>query len=108
PPASASKPPTPLVAPPPPPPPPPPGGVHADAPRGPGALVVGVYASGPGHRAGLARGDTLLAFGGARIRSAADLAARVAAVRPGRAVTVTVRHASGGRQTLPVRPGVVT
>ncbi|CAM5716551.1 hypothetical protein SALBM135S_08152 [Streptomyces alboniger] len=38
-----------------------------DAPRGPGALVVGVHVPGPGHTAGLVRGDTLLAVGGTRV-----------------------------------------
>ncbi|WP_245001649.1 PDZ domain-containing protein [Streptomyces alfalfae] len=79
-----------------------------DAPRGPGALVVGVHVPGPGHSVGLVRGDTLLALGGSRIGSAAGLAARVAALRPGEPVTLTVRHATGERQILLVRPGVVT
>ncbi|WP_447040682.1 PDZ domain-containing protein [Streptomyces sp. DSM 118878] len=84
-------------------------GVEAvDAPRGPGALLVGLHVPGPGHTAGLARGDTLLAFGRSRIDSAAELAARVAAARPDRTVTLTVRHATGERQLVRVRPGVVT
>jgi len=84
-------------------------GIEAvDAPRGPGALVVGLHVPGPGHTAGLTRGDTLLAFGRSRIGSAAELAARVAAARPGSAVTLTVRHATGGQRLIRVRPGVVT
>lgn len=84
-------------------------GVEAvDAPRGAGALLVGVHSPGPGYTAGLVRGDVLLAFGGTRIASAKGLAAAVAAATPGRNVTVTVRHESGGRQSLSVTPGFVT
>lgn len=84
-------------------------GVEAvDAVKDAGALVVGVHVPGPGYTAGLVRGDVLIAFGGSRIASAAELAGAVAAARPGRAVTFTVRHANGGRQQLSVVPGVVT
>ncbi|CAM5650101.1 PDZ domain-containing protein OS=Streptomyces alboniger OX=132473 GN=CP975_28395 PE=4 SV=1 [Streptomyces alboniger] len=67
-----------------------------------------MHVPGPGHTAGLVRGDTLLAVGGTRVGSTAGLAARIAAARPGEAVTLTVRHAAGGRQLLTVRPGVAT
>ncbi|ARX87207.1 MULTISPECIES: PDZ domain-containing protein [Streptomyces] len=84
-------------------------GVEAvDAPGGGGALLVGVHQPGPGHAAGLVRGDVLLAFGGSRIASAGDLAKAVAGARPGRNVTLTVRHASGARQVVTARPGLVT
>jgi membrane-associated protease RseP (regulator of RpoE activity) len=79
-----------------------------DAPNGPGALLVGVHVPGPGYTAGLVRGDVLLVFGRTRVDSAADLARAVAAARPGTAVTLTLRHASGGYQQLSVTPGVVT
>ncbi|WP_157868996.1 PDZ domain-containing protein, partial [Streptomyces atriruber] len=72
------------------------------------ALLVGVHVPGPGHAAGLVRGDTLLAVGGTRIDSVAGLAAVVGAARPGRGLTLTVRHEGGGRQVLSARPGVVT
>ncbi|MFP3987253.1 PDZ domain-containing protein [Streptomyces sp. E11-3] len=84
-------------------------GVEAvDAAQGAGALLVGVHIPGPGYGAGLVRGDVLLAFGGRPVRTAAELAAVVAAARPGKAVTVTVRHEDGARQSLSVTPGVVT
>lgn len=84
-------------------------GVEAvDAPRGAGALLVGVHSPGPGYTAGLVRGDVLLAFGKTRVASAKALAAAVAAADPGRNVTVTVRHESGARQSLSVTPGFVT
>ncbi|MFD3314448.1 PDZ domain-containing protein [Streptomyces sp. NPDC058694] len=84
-------------------------GVEAvDAPDGPGALLVGVHVPGPGYTAGLVRGDVLLVLGRTRVDSAADLARAVAAARPGTAVRLTLRHASGGYQQLSVTPGVVT
>jgi S1-C subfamily serine protease len=84
-------------------------GVEAvDAPKGAGALLVGVHVPGPGYTAGLVRGDVLTAFGGTRISSAGALAQAVAAARPGRQVTLTVRHESGVQQVLAVTPGVVT
>lgn len=73
----------------------------------PGALVVDVQTPGPGHAAGLVRGDLLLAFGTTRVESAADLARAVARARPGEEVSLTVRRASGGHQQLAVVPGVV-
>ncbi|MFE9771826.1 PDZ domain-containing protein [Streptomyces sp. NPDC005931] len=75
--------------------------------RKPGALVVGVHMPGPAFSAGLVRGDVLLAFGSARVGSAADLARAVARARPGREVRLTVRHRGGELRRLTVVPGVV-
>ncbi|MDT0611570.1 PDZ domain-containing protein [Streptomyces lancefieldiae] len=83
-------------------------GVEAVDDEKPGALVVGVHVPGPGYAAGLVRGDVLLTFGTTRVDSAADLAHAVARARPGKEVTVTVRHESGGYQQLTAVPGVVT
>ncbi|MGC5563498.1 PDZ domain-containing protein [Streptomyces sp. FR-108] len=84
-------------------------GVEAvDASGGPGALLVAVHVPGPGHTAGLVRGDVLLALGATRVDSAADLARAVAAARPGEPVGLTLRHANGGRGQLSVTPGVIT
>ncbi|PSM37674.1 PDZ domain-containing protein [Streptomyces dioscori] len=84
-------------------------GVEAvDAPDDPGALLVGVHVPGPGHTAGLVRGDVLLVLGTTRVDSAADLARAVAAVRPGEEIGLTLRHASGGHQQVSVTPGVIT
>ncbi|MEI5521055.1 PDZ domain-containing protein [Streptomyces brasiliscabiei] len=83
-----------------------------DAPGGAagsgGARVVGVHVPGPGYSAGLVRGDTVLALGGARTGSAADLARAVTAARPGVAMRLLVRHANGTRRHLVAVPGVVT
>ncbi|MEV6021961.1 PDZ domain-containing protein [Streptomyces sp. NPDC052036] len=83
-------------------------GVEAvDAASG-GALLVGVQVPSAGHSAGLARGDVLLALDGTRLGSAADLARAIAAVRPGTAVTLTVRRPDGSRAHLTATPGVLT
>ncbi|MFF7311393.1 PDZ domain-containing protein [Streptomyces sp. NPDC008137] len=74
----------------------------------PGALVVGIQVPGPGHAAGLKRGDLLLVFGRTRVDTAADLARAVARARPGSEVRLTVRHRGGGYQQLTVVPAVVT
>lgn len=74
----------------------------------PGALVVGVHVPGPGFSAGLVRGDLLLAFGTARVDSAADLARAVARARPGKEVTLTVRRSGGGYRQLTAVPGILT
>jgi S1-C subfamily serine protease len=74
----------------------------------PGALVVGLHVPGPAQKAGLVRGDLLLAFGTTRIDTAADLARAVARARPGAKVKLTVRHRSGGYRQLTVVPAVVT
>ncbi|MEU9140670.1 PDZ domain-containing protein [Streptomyces sp. NPDC048404] len=84
-------------------------GVEAvDGPGGAGALIVGVHLPGPGYSAGLVRGDTLLALDGTGITSAADLARAVADARPGREVTLRVRHANGSRGHLSAVPGTAT
>lgn len=83
-------------------------GVEAVDDRKPGARIVGVHVPGPGHAAGLVRGDVLLTVGTTRVDSAADLADAVARARPGREVKITVRHESGGYQQLTAVPGVVT
>ncbi|MFM9372544.1 PDZ domain-containing protein [Streptomyces sp. Da 82-17] len=84
-------------------------GVEAvDLPTRAGALLVGVHVPGPGYTAGLVRGDVILAVGGERTSSAAELASAVAKARPGAALTLTVRHRAGERESIAVTPGVVT
>ncbi|MGW6473676.1 PDZ domain-containing protein [Streptomyces nigra] len=83
-------------------------GVEAVDTRGPGALVVAVHVPGPGYTAGLVRGDVVLALRRTRVDDAADLARAVSRTRPGRPVTLTVRHADGTRQYLRATPGVTT
>ncbi|MFF8904590.1 PDZ domain-containing protein [Streptomyces olivaceoviridis] len=81
-------------------------GVEAADAEKAGALVVGVRVPGPGYTAGLVRGDVVLQWGEIRVDTAADLARAVGRARPGTAVLLTVRHASGGYQQLSVTPAV--
>lgn len=60
------------------------------------------------YTAGLVRGDVVLALGGTRTGTAADLARAIGAARPGTALRLVVRHANGTRQYLVAVPGVVT
>ncbi|MFC8343959.1 PDZ domain-containing protein [Streptomyces sp. NPDC057280] len=83
-------------------------GVEAVDAEKAGALLVGVHVPGPGYTAGLVRGDVLLQVGKRRVDSAADLARAVAAARPGKEITLTIRHQSGGYQQLVAVPGIVT
>ncbi|MFE1861020.1 PDZ domain-containing protein [Streptomyces anandii] len=83
-------------------------GIEAVDDPEPGARVVGVHVPGPGYSAGLVRGDVILRFGATRTGSAAGLARAVARARPGREVTLTVRHRNGTRQRLPATPGITT
>ncbi|WP_371575785.1 PDZ domain-containing protein [Streptomyces sp. NBC_01314] len=76
--------------------------------RSRGALVSGVHVPGAGYTAGLVRGDVILALGGTRTGTAADLARVIGAARPGAALRLVVRHANGARQYLVAVPGVVT
>ncbi|MET8827968.1 PDZ domain-containing protein [Streptomyces sp. NPDC004610] len=83
-------------------------GVEAVDAEKAGALLVGVHVPGPGHTAGLVRGDILLTFAGTRVDTAADLVRAVDTSAPGKPVTITVRHESGGYQQLSVTPALVT
>ncbi|WP_415949019.1 PDZ domain-containing protein [Streptomyces sp. KLOTTS4A1] len=83
-------------------------GVEAvDAAQGAGARLLGVHQPGPGHSAGLVRGDVVTEFGGEPVTSAHDLARAVVAAPPGEEIAIVVRHANGLRQELTVTPGVV-
>lgn len=80
----------------------------ADAPHGPGALVVAVHVPGAAYTAGLVRGDVVTRFGATEIGSARALVARVADARPGRQLILTVLHRDGSRQALAATPGLST
>jgi S1-C subfamily serine protease len=69
-----------------------------------GALVTSVKPHSPTDRAGLRRGDIIIALDGAPIDGMSSLAARVRAARPGAEVTLTVRR-GGRRIPIEVRIG---
>ncbi|MEU4876390.1 PDZ domain-containing protein [Streptomyces sp. NPDC021608] len=83
-------------------------GLEAVDARTAGARIVAVHVPGPGFTAGLVRGDVLVRFDGAAIHSATDLARRVDATRPGRAVRCTVCRPGAPCRQATVTPGVVT
>ncbi len=55
-----------------------------------GALVADAAADGPAGKAGVRRGDTIIAINGAAIKDARDLTRRIAGVKPGDKVSVTL------------------
>lgn len=55
-----------------------------------GALVADATAQGPAAKAGLRRGDTITAINGTAIKDARDLSRRIADVKPGDQIKVTV------------------
>jgi serine protease Do len=73
-----------------------------------GALVVQVSPGSPAENAGLAQGDVVTAFDGAKVSTADDLVAAVRKHKAGDKVTLTVRRGSADRKltvTLGSRPG---
>ncbi|OHD68637.1 MAG: hypothetical protein A2177_15235 [Spirochaetes bacterium RBG_13_68_11] len=62
-----------------------------------GVLVVKVEPQSPAARAGIARGDIILAVDGAEVATIADLQKAVTAKKPGDTVKVTVRHGDAKR-----------
>lgn len=63
-----------------------------DLPRGAGALVSQVAPDSPAGRAGIERGDVIVAMDGEPVRSSADLRARVGLLPVGRQIELTVLH----------------
>jgi serine protease Do len=55
-----------------------------------GALVADAQANGPAARAGLRRGDTITSVDGQPVKDARDLTRRIAGVKPGQTVKLTV------------------
>jgi serine protease Do len=69
-----------------------------------GALVSGVQAGGPAERAGLKRGDVIMAFNGAPVADSNALRNMVARTLPNSAVTLTVSR-DGREQQIPLTLG---
>ncbi|MFN7228760.1 MAG: trypsin-like peptidase domain-containing protein [Synechococcaceae cyanobacterium] len=69
----------------------------------PGAMVASVAAGGPAERAGLRRGDVILAAGGAGVRNPSDLVAAVEKTGVGRPMGLTVLR-NGSTVKLEVIP----
>jgi len=78
-----------------------------DAASGTGAVVSAVVPGAPAARAGLRPGDRIVSIGGRAVSESSDVAARVAAAKPGDEVKVAVRRGDAERAlsvTLGTRP----
>jgi serine protease Do len=69
-----------------------------------GALIAGVIEGGPAEKAGIRRGDVVLALAGRDIADANDLMNRVAQIKPGTSVELSVWR-DGKRATVKARVG---
>lgn len=67
-----------------------------------GAVVGGVNPGSPAARAGLRRGDMILALNGERLRSSSDLTRRIGQTRVGSTVRMEVANPAGQRRTVEV------
>jgi S1-C subfamily serine protease len=72
---------------------------------GPGALVIRADPGGPAHKAGIRAGHRIVAVGGRPTPTPDELAAVLAALRPGQVVTVSLVRADGGRDSVKVTLG---
>ncbi len=79
-------------------------GVELRTLPGAGVVVAGTAAAGPAARAGLREGDVIARVAGRPIGSVDDVAAAIAAERPGRQISVEARGPSGAR-SMAVRLG---
>ncbi len=69
-----------------------------------GALVADVFSGSPAEKAGIQRGDVIVAFNDEAVEAARDLPAMVAKIREGQEATVTVLR-SGVERQIPVTVG---
>ena len=69
-----------------------------------GALVASLEVNGPAEKAGLRRGDTIIALDGAAVKDARDLTRKVGQRRPGAKAELTLWR-DGKEQKLPVQLG---
>jgi C-terminal processing protease CtpA/Prc len=76
---------------------------QAPAGRPAGVVITSVQPGYPAEAAGLVVGDTILDAGSVRVRNVVDFAAAITG-KAGQEVFLSVRHASGTTQTVPVQP----
>lgn len=69
------------------------------------AVVYALYRNGPAHRAGLDRGDRILAYNGKSVASAIELRKLVMADKPGNSVSLKVEKRGGDTETVSLRLG---
>jgi serine protease Do len=66
-----------------------------------GALISDIYRGGPAHRAGIRRGDVVVAFNGQPVKNSRELARWVTEIPIGTTVKIDVLR-EGSRQTFEV------
>jgi serine protease Do len=71
-----------------------------------GALVADVVANGPAAKAGIERGDLIVAFQGHKVQESSELPRMVATVAPGTKVEVDILR-KGKKMTMPVTLGTL-
>jgi serine protease Do len=76
----------------------------AGLPDARGAMVEGVLSGSPAERAGLQKGDVIVAIDEQTITSPSDLTRRITMTPPGTKVRVTIAR-DGGQKTIPVELG---
>ena len=72
---------------------------------GQGVLVISVQPGGPAAAAGLAAGDIITKVNGEPVSSSQDFVEKVASLKPGDTVSLTVMHANGSQGTVSVKLG---
>jgi putative serine protease PepD len=80
-------------------------GVELRSVLGGGVLIVGVVRGGPAAKAGLAPGDVIVSIDGQPVMSVENVAALIAAHKPGDRAQVKVRHQDGSEATVQVTLG---
>jgi len=72
---------------------------------GQGVLVISVQPGGPAAAAGLAAGDIITKVNGESVSSSQEFVEKVAGLKPGDTVSLTVVHANGSPGTVSVKLG---
>ncbi|HEX5925600.1 MAG TPA: trypsin-like peptidase domain-containing protein [Baekduia sp.] len=72
---------------------------------GEGVVVSAVTAGSAADKAGIERGDVIVSVAGTDITSGDDLSVRLAELRPGQTVPVTIQHPDGTKKTVQVKLG---
>ncbi|HWE60650.1 MAG TPA: trypsin-like peptidase domain-containing protein [Chloroflexota bacterium] len=72
-----------------------------------GVLIYGTSPQGPAAKAGLKRGDIIVAINGRPVTSSADLLDTVSSLKPGQKATLQVVGANGKKRTITITLGVL-
>ena len=70
-----------------------------------GAIIMGVLPTGPAGKAGLAKGDVVVALNGAEVKTGDLLRNTIAMTKPGTTVELLVVHKAGNKETVKLKLG---